>query len=111
MRIKKFFPLTLALFFFFSLLGGVSIEVYATNLPNQIQIQETSENIQELTAEEESKNEEREKEEYLVEADLISTIQKNRGVAENLSALPVLAFAIFFFAFSMIYLMDGLKNC
>lgn len=111
MRIKKFFPLTLALFFFFSLLGGVSIEVYATNLPNQIQIQETSENIQELTAEEESKNEEREKEEYPVEANLISTLQENRGVAENLSALPVLAFAIFFFAFSMIYLMDGLKNC
>lgn len=110
MRINKILPLTLVLFFFFSLLGEPLAEVYAGASLNQVQVQETSENTQEPSAEEKSKNEEREKEEHPVEADLISAIQKNRGVAENLSALPVLAFAIFFFAFFMMHFMDVLKN-
>ncbi len=110
MKIKKVFPLTLALFFFFSLLGGNLTEVYAVNSSNQVQIQETSENTQEPTVEERSKSEEREEEEYPVEADLLSEFQKKREIADNLSTLPILGFTIFLFVFFMFSFVDSLKK-
>lgn len=110
MKIKKVLPLTLALFFFFSLLGGNLTEVYAGTSSNQVQIQETSENIQEPTAEEMSKSEEREEKEYPPEADLLSEFQKKREIADNLSILPTLGFIIFLFAFFMFSFVDSLKK-